>query len=79
MLTVIKTAASINYTVGDGGGGVIKVEDLSCSVSCDLSQRLILSHKFLYELKKKKIVKLSKYEHTSLSMPHISISSLLDK
>lgn len=22
MLTVIKTAASINYTVGDGGGGV---------------------------------------------------------
>lgn len=78
MLTVIKTAASINYTVGDGGGG-IKVEDLSCSVSCDLSQRLILSHKFLYELKKKKFVKLSKYEHTSLSMPHISISSLLDK
>lgn len=32
MLTVIKTAASINYTVGDGGGGGIKVEDLSCSV-----------------------------------------------
>lgn len=54
MLTVIKTAARINYTVGDGGGGGIKVEDLSCSVSCDLSQRLILSHKFLYELKKKK-------------------------
>lgn len=48
MLTVIKTAACINYTVGDGGGGGIKVEDLSCSVSCDLSQRLILSHKFLY-------------------------------
>lgn len=38
-----------------GGGGGIKVEDLSCSVSCDLSQRLILSHKFLYGLKKKNL------------------------